>query len=78
MRANQEHLKEEILAKMETNQERMEARTNATQEKMEAKREANNEKFEVLRGPHLPDGYPPSQDSVHSRRNESQDEYTSR
>jgi hypothetical protein len=48
MRACQELLKEEMLAKMETNQERMEANHEKMDAKIEAKIDANNEKSEVL------------------------------
>jgi hypothetical protein len=51
----------EMMAEIKTNREEMTAR-------LEAKIEANNEKFEVLRGTlRLLDGYPPSQDRVHSK-----------
>jgi RecA-family ATPase len=48
MRASQKLLKEEILAKMQTNQERMNAKTDAIQEKMEATTDGNNQKYKAL------------------------------
>jgi hypothetical protein len=40
------------------------------QERMKTKIEANNKKLEALQGTlHLPDGYPPSQDRGHARKN---------
>jgi hypothetical protein len=45
VKAVHEHLKEEMLAKMETNQEKIDD----NQEKMEARMDTNNVKFEVLR-----------------------------
>jgi hypothetical protein len=50
MRAGQGLLKEEMLSKMETNEERMDAKIDTNQEKVEARIEANSEKFEVLQG----------------------------
>jgi hypothetical protein len=45
IRAGQEHLKEEMLTKMETNRERMDAKIDTNQENIEARIEANNETF---------------------------------
>jgi hypothetical protein len=56
---------------METEQmmARLLAEMKASQEEMNVEIRTNNEKFEVLRGTHLQDGYPPSQDRGRARKN---------
>jgi 3'-phosphoadenosine 5'-phosphosulfate sulfotransferase len=89
-----EQITARLLAEMKTNQGQMKAQVSSLASWMDvyqAKIEVNNMKVGVLgenvdqsrneklnRHSHLPHGYPPRQDRVHPRINESHDEHTSR